>query len=314
MALKQLEVLVTESLTGRADRVVQHLTELSRSQLRGLFDHQCVKINDQNCSDPGAVVALGDRVTVVFDPHTRYHQKKQQWSDRAFSLLYDDNDIIVVDKSSGVLTVPTDRGETNTLFDRVGVYLSRGRKKREPFVVHRLDRDVSGVLVMAKTELARSRLSDQFKDHIPERLYRAIVYGKVKAKEGTVRNLLATAKNLDRVVTQDENEGQLAITHYRVLQHLKDTTLIEVQLETGRRNQIRVHMAGLGHPLLGDERYGRHMRPHPKWQSKRIALHAAFLRFMHPKTGEMIQFESPLPPPLERFIRSQAVEESNGVS
>ncbi len=307
MALKTLEIRVADEAVGRADKLVQAMTGHSRSQIRGLFDHQCVSINGQPCSDPGLALAVGDQVVVTFDPHTRYHEKKAHWSDRTFSLVYEDDEIVIVDKSSGVLTVPTEQGEPNTLMERVSVFLSHGRKRRPALVVHRLDREVSGLLVMAKTEQARARLAEQFKEHKPERKYHAIIRGTLKTPEGTIRNFLKTAKNLDRFATDDEVDGELAITHYKVITALQEATLVEVRLETGRRNQIRVHMANLGHPLLGDDRYGRHSRPHPKWTSKRIALHAATLSFIHPRTAKTMQFDSPLPPVMDRFVRATAI-------
>jgi 23S rRNA pseudouridine1911/1915/1917 synthase len=308
--MKSTESKVTDETTGRIDRVVQTLTEFSRSQIRGLFDHHCVHVNGVPCGDPGLTVKIGDLVTVTYDPHTRYREKKERWTDRTFSVVYDDDDIVVVDKTAGVLTVATERGEINTLAERVSVYLSHARKRRIAGVVHRLDREVSGLLVMAKHEQARTRLVDQFKEHKPARHYVGLVHGNPTKTEGTIRNYLMTAKNLDRFATTDEKEGELAITHYKVVQTLDDAAMIEVQLETGRRNQIRVHVADLGHPLLGDKRYGRHAKPHPKWTSQRVALHAASLAFIHPKTGDKVSFESPLPSVMQRFIKAAAVPSS----
>jgi 23S rRNA pseudouridine1911/1915/1917 synthase len=302
MALKTLETQVSDDSQGRADKVLQTLTGHSRSELRGIFDHQCVHVNGIPCSDPGQMLVVGDHVRVTFDPHTRYREKKSRWSDRTFSVVHDDEDIVVVDKTAGVLTVATERGEPNTLAERVGVYLSHGRKKRVAGIVHRLDREVSGLLVMAKTDQSKTRLVDQFKQHKPQRQYVALVRGTMKSEGGSVRNYLATAKNLDRFATQDQEIGELAVTHYQVRQPLDGATLIDIQLETGRRNQIRVHLADLGHPLLGDSRYGRHSIPHPKWTSKRIALHASTLSFLHPRTGQPVTFRSPLPSVMQRFI------------
>ena len=304
MALKTFETRIQEESVGRADRAVQQLSGHTRSQLRGVFDHECVYINGVLCTDPGQTVAVGDLLVVTFDPHTRYREKKTRWSDRTFSVIHDDDDLVVVDKTAGVLTVATEREEPNTLIEQVSVYLTHGRKKRVPGIVHRLDREVSGLLVMAKNEQARVRLVDQFKEHKPERRYIGLVRGTVANDAGTIRNYLATAKNLDRYATKDEVEGELAITHYTVAERLDGATLLNIRLETGRRNQIRVHLADLGNPLLGDTRYGRHSNPHPKWTSKRIALHAATLSFIHPKTGEKVSFQSPLPSVMQRFLKA----------
>lgn len=302
MAYKTIETKINEATIGRADKAVQSSTGHSRSELKGLFDQECVHINGELCTNPGQLVAQGDALVVEFDPHTRYKEKKSRWTDRTFSVVYDDDDIVVVDKSAGVLTVATEKDEVNTLSERVGIYLSHARKKRVAGIVHRLDREVSGLLVIAKNEQARVRLVDQFKEHKPKRHYVGLVLGNIETSEGTIRNFLATAKNLDRFATSDEEIGELAITHYKVIGQLNNATALEIRLETGRRNQIRVHMADLGHPLLGDLRYGRHAKPHPKWTSKRVALHAASLAFIHPKSGETVSFESPLPAVMQRFL------------
>lgn len=310
MAFKTIETKINEAESGRADRAVQTMTGHSRSELKGIFDHECVHINGVLCTNPGQLVAEGDNVTVNYDPHTRYREKKSRWTDRTFSVVYDDDDIVVVDKSAGVLTVATERDEPNTLAERVGIYLSHAKKKRPAGIVHRLDREVSGLLVIAKHEQARVRLVDQFKEHKPQRHYIGLVLGNVEESEGTVRNYLATSKNLDRFATTDEEIGELAITHYKVSKQLNNATAMEIRLETGRRNQIRVHLADLGHPLLGDLRYGRHAKPHPKWTSKRIALHAASLAFIHPKSGEQVKFNSPLPAVMQRFLEATEKQET----
>ena len=261
-----------------------------------------MQVNGNLCSDPGQVLSPGDKVVVKFDPHTRYKEKKSVWNDRTFSVIFDDDDIVVVDKSAGVLTVATQKGEQNTLEDRVGVYLSHGRKKRLPGIVHRLDKEVSGLLVMAKHEQARQRLADQFKSQKPLRRYLAIVHGTPENASGRIESFLGTASNLNRFVTHDETKGEPAITNYTVRQNLNGAALLEVTMLTTCRGQIRVHLSHLGHPILGDTKYGRGKATHPKWSSSRLALHANFLEFLHPKTGRLVSFNSNLPAVMQRFV------------
>jgi len=303
MALVTVPITINESQVGRVDVVVQKATGVSRGQVRGLVDHGCVSINGFPCNTIAKQVAVGDTVSVLYDPKQRYHEKKKSWDDRTFTVLFEDDDLIVVDKSAGVLTVPTDWNEKNTLVDRVTLYLSHSRKPRAACLVHRLDREVSGLLVFGKQESIAERLIEQFKQRKPERVYVAIVAGIMAADEGTFDAHLATGKNLDRyVVSRPSHNTETAITHFRVLRRMADTTFVEARLETGKRNQIRVQFADAGHPVLGDPRYKEEDAKHPRWIRQRIALHASTLGFEHPVTGKMVKFESPLPSALAKFL------------
>lgn len=186
--------------------------------------------------------------------------------------------------------------------ERVSVYLSHSRGTREAWIVHRLDREVSGLLVFGKDELIADTLIEQFKRRKPTRVYTAIVAGVMKDDEGTFRSHLATGKNLDRFVTRPSQETELAITHFRVLKRMPDTTLVEVTLETGKRNQIRVQFADAGHPVLGDPRYKKKDALHPHWIQKRIALHATSLGFEHPVSEKPLTFQLPLPSAFQKFV------------
>lgn len=302
MALKTVSITVDESQAGRVDVVVQKATGVSRGQIRGMVDNGCLSINGNPCVAIATPVASGDVVSLRYDPNQRYHEKKKHWDDRTFTVLFEDDHLIVVDKSAGVLTVPTDWNEKNTLVDRVSLYLSHSRRKRLACLVHRLDREVSGLLVFGKSELVADSLIEQFKQRKPERLYVAIVAGVMQSDEGTFDSHLATGKNLDRFVARPSKKTEAAITHYRVLQRMSDTTLVEAQLETGKRNQIRVHFADAGHPVLGDPRYKPDEAKHPRWIRQRIALHAKTLGFEHPVTGKPVKFESPMPVAIEKFL------------
>ena len=302
MAMTTLSTTVDAASAGRVDLVVRRLSGSSRSQVRGMVDQGCVSINDAPCENVADPVAAGDVVSIRFDPTQRYHEKKKRWDDRTFTISFEDEHLIVVDKSAGTLTVPTDRDEINTLVERVSIYLNHSRTKRQAWLVHRLDRDVSGLVVFGKQEQIAARLIEQFKQRKPERVYTAIVAGVVASDEGTFRSHLATGKNLDRYVTRPSPETEVAITHYRVVRRMTDTTLVEATLETGKRNQIRVQFADAGHPVLGDRRYKTEQAMHPRWIRKRIALHARSLAFEHPVTGEAMQFESPLPAAIDKFL------------
>lgn len=302
MANKTVSATVDESNSGRVDVIVRELTETSRSQVRGLVQQNCVTVNGSPCKSIASTVAIGDVVMVCYDPHTRYREKKRRWEDRTFSVVFEDDHLIVVDKSSGVLTIPSPRGEPNSLIDRVSVYLSHSKTSRHACLVHRLDRAISGLLVFGKHEPIAKLLVEQFKDIRPKQTYAAIVQGNMATNEGTYHSHLATAKNLDRYETRESKDTEEAITNYRVVRPLEDTTLIEATTETARRHQIRVQLASAGHPVLGDPRYKKKDATHPRWIRNRIALHVGSLGFFHPVTGDPVEFESPYPRAMQKFI------------
>jgi 23S rRNA pseudouridine1911/1915/1917 synthase len=288
----------------RIDRLVQQLCGLSRSQVTGLFDHGCVSRNGITTSQPAERLAAGDRIELRYDPRQRYHPKPKPRRNLGFTIAFEDKHLLVVEKPAELLTVPTRRQETNTLQHKVDAYVRHVSKGRGAFSVHRLDRGVSGLLVFGKTPEMVRKLKDQFAASKPEREYVAIVAGQMERKQGTFETLLATDKDLNRFSTEDESIGQLAITHFRVVARLDGATLVQVRLETGRRNQIRVHFAEDGHPVLGDPRYQPDLAQHPHWSYKRLALHARLLGFTHPITGQTLRLESPLPIEMERFLQS----------
>jgi 23S rRNA pseudouridine1911/1915/1917 synthase len=304
LATKSAELDPESPFIGqRIDRLVQELCGLSRAQVRGLFDHGCVWRNGAIATQPAERLAAGDRIELKYDSRQRYHPKPRPRGNLGFAVVFEDKHLIVVDKPAELLTVPTRRAETNTLQHKVEAYVRHVSKGRGAFAVHRLDRGVSGLLVFGKTQEIVRQLKDQFAASKPEREYVAIVAGRMKPREGTFETLLATGKDLKRFSTEDENIGQLAITHYRVVAPLDDATLVQVRLETGRRNQIRVHFAEAGHPVVGDPRYEPLLARHRRWPHKRLALHARLLGLTHPITSQPLRLESPLPAEIERFLR-----------
>jgi 23S rRNA pseudouridine1911/1915/1917 synthase len=297
-----LSTTIDGNNAGRVDVVVRLLSESSHSQVRGMLDSGCVSINSTIILSGATTVVVGDLVSIRFDPTQGYREKKKCWDDRTFTVSFEDDHLIVVDKSAGTLTVPTARNERNTLVDRVSIYLGHSRSKREACLVHRLDRDVSGLVIFGKHKQVATRLIEQFKQRKPARVYAAIVAGVVSTDKGSFHSHLATGKSLERYVTRPSPTTELAITHYRVIRRMSDTTLVEVTLETGKRNQIRVQFANAEHPVLGDPRYKTELAMHPRWIRKRIALHAKSLGFEHPISGDAMQIESPLPSAIEKFL------------
>src|SRR5262245_31027069 len=304
---KSAEVAPDLPLVGRRiGRLVRQRCGLSRSQVIGLFDHGCIARNGATATRPAERLLAGDRVELCYDANQRYHPKPKPRRNLGFAIIFEDKHLIVVDKPAELLTVPTRRAETNTLQHKVAAYVRHVAKGRGAFSVHRLDRGVSGLLVFGKTQDIVRQLKDQFAASKPEREYIAIVAGHLKQKQGTFETLLATDKDLNRFSTEDESIGQLAITHFRVVADLDCAPLVQVRLETGRRNQIRVHFAEAGHPVLGDPRYEAELAQHPRWPHQRLALHARLLGLEHPITGQSLRLESPLPVEMEQFLKAKA--------
>jgi len=211
------------------------------------------------------------------------------------AVLYEDMDILVVDKPSGLLTVATEHENLRTAHSILTEYIRKGcgRCRKRLWVVHRLDRDTSGVLLFAKSEEAKERLQAHWKEN--EKRYLAIVHGVLEKKNGTITSYLAEDEDYFVYATPDSEKGKLAQTVYRVIREKRALSLLEVTLLTGRKNQIRVHLAGMGHPVAGDEKYGKGDDRLP-----RMALHARSISFKHPFSRKQLTFESEVP---ELFTR-----------
>lgn len=303
MPLTEHTHTVTDAQEGRVDLVVRDLISLSRSKLRGLFDHDCITVNDVLCDDVAVRVAAGDVVGVKFDPHQGYKEKPKIWEDKAFKMVFEDEDLVVVNKEAGVLVTPSSPDDQNTLVDRVSNYLSRKRKNAAAGLVHRMERGASGLMVLAKTTEAASALTKQFRDQKPTRSCIAVVMGTLEEEEGNFETWLGTRDNLDSFSMNEgaSGGGKHAVTRYKLLKQQEETAVVEVQLETARRHQLRVHFAEAGHPVLGDKRYGKKKAVHDRWNKKRLAMHCHHLAFVHPVTEQPVQFQTKIPFAIRRF-------------
>lgn len=210
-------------------------------------------------------------------------------------ILHEDLDILVVDKPAGLLTIGTERDRSRTAYVILTDYVRKGavRSRNRVFIVHRLDRDTSGVLIFARNEEAKLRLQGEWNS--TKKKYLAVVHGKCEKTAETISTYLAENKAHVVYSTTDQTKGKLSHTSYRVLKQTKDFALLEIDLLTGRKNQIRVHLAGIGHPIVGDRKYGNPKQPHA-----RLALHARSISFSHPISDERLAFTADVPP----FFRS----------
>jgi 23S rRNA pseudouridine1911/1915/1917 synthase len=308
VAVKTVRHAAGEGDAGRVDVLVARILEWSRARVRGLVDHGGVRMNGRAVAAASELVAAGDVVEIAYEPERQYREKAVERGTRGFELVFEDEHLVVVCKEAGILTVPTERGERQTLVERLSGYLARGRARQPRVsVVHRLDRETSGLLVFGRTPAVARMVSDQFAARKPEREYAAIVAGRVEEERGEIRSRLATDKALNQR-SVGGGKGELAVTRFEVRERWADATTVAVWLETGRRNQIRVHFAERGQPVLGDRRYRVETARHPAWPYERLALHARVLGFRHPVTGEELRFEAALPPEFAAFARKARSE------
>ena len=204
--------------------------------------------------------------------------------------------LIVVEKKEGLLSVATDHQKEKTAQHILSEYVKRQHRNNRVFVVHRLDRETSGIMMYAKDEKTQHTLRDNWHDIVRDRRYVSIVMGDMEKDQGTVESWL-TDRKLYVSSSPVDDGGKYSVTHYRTIKRANGYSLVELQLETGRKNQIRVHMQSLGHPVVGDERYGCEVNP-----LGRLALHAFKLCFYHPVTGELMEFETPYPTPFKNLM------------
>ena len=304
---------------GRLDRALVALfPDLSRARLQDLVRGGHVRRDGDVVRDPALKVADGARLALDMPPPAAAEPVAEAAD---LTIAYEDDDLVVIDKPAGLVVHPAPGHERGTLVNALiahcGASLSGIGGVRRPGIVHRLDKDTSGLIVVAKNDAAHRGLCAQFADHGRsgplERAYRALVWGAPQPRAGTIRASLARARhNREKIAVVSDERGRHALTHYAVAEIYPEAALVRCRLETGRTHQIRVHLAHLGHPLLGDAVYGAAFRTKAARLSPiardalsslgRQALHAGLLGFSHPRTGEALRFESPLPPDMAALV------------
>jgi 23S rRNA pseudouridine1911/1915/1917 synthase len=284
----------------RLDKLVSERFGLSRRAAQDAVRNGRIDLEGERCDEPGREVDPG--IAVEFFPN----RPKARIVAGRLRVLHEDRYVLIVDKPAGVLTLPTPDHERDTLIERAGRYLRLRHGNPKPFVgvVHRLDKDTSGALALARTHEAVRAFQALFKAHDIERQYLAVVEGVPARSEGTIDLPLITDRgDLRRGVARRPGEGRAAITHYRVVERFGPVaSLVACWLETGRTHQIRIHLAEIGHPVVGDPVYRPRNHPRCKAQFQRQALHAQTLGFRHPITGEEILVEAPVPRDLDALI------------
>ena len=289
------EYFTVENQEGeRIDRYLsEEMEDRSRSYIQKLIKEQYVIVN-QKPVKANYRLSLGDMVEITL-PEAKEPDIIPE--NIPLDILYEDQDIIIVNKPKQMVVHPAPGHYSGTLVNALmyhcGQELSGINGTMRPGIVHRIDMDTTGSLIVCKNDMAHQSLSDQLKVHSIKRVYVAIVHGNIKEDNGTVNSPIGRHPTERKKMSIHTKNGRNAITHYKVLERFGEYTYIQCELETGRTHQIRVHMSSIGHPLVGDQVYGPRKCPFPKLQGQ--TLHAKTLGIIHPRTGEYLEINAPLP-------------------
>ncbi len=308
-------VEISDAQAGsRLDRALADALPLySRERLKALISTGQVSAGEALVRDPARKVAAGDRFIVAIPAPAEAHNLAQ---DIPLAIAYEDEHLIVIDKPAGLVVHPAagnpDGTLVNALLHHCAGQLSGIGGVARPGIVHRIDKGTSGLMVAAKTDRAHEGLAAQFAKHSIDRRYRAIVAGRPSPSSGIIDAPLArSSENRQKMAIVGEGRGKRAVTHFTTLRALREAALVECRLETGRTHQVRVHLASIGHALLGDPVYGRPRPAHRPLLASlgfaRQALHAAHLGFRHPTTGAAMAFESKNPRDFQELLDALAV-------
>ena len=302
--MKQINFeVLSEDADSRIDRyLAQQMPDQSRSFLQKLIREEQITVNGRPVKANYRLQPEDQVLVIVPDPQLPDILPENIPLD----ILYEDSDVLVINKPKGMVVHPAAGHYTNTVVNAV-MYHCQGNLSgingvMRPGIVHRIDRDTTGAIVICKNDQAHQSLSQQLKEHSITRSYRAIVWNNLKEDEGTVDRPIGRHPVDRKKMAVNEKNGKPAVTHYRVLERFGRFTYIECRLETGRTHQIRVHMASIGHPLLGDEVYGPSGKQPFRLQGQ--CLHAMTLGFLHPSTGEYVEFEAPLPEYFTQLLKN----------
>lgn len=296
-----IEILVGEEDNERLDSfLAEEIDEVSRSYIQKLIKKELVTVNEKKVK-PSYVVNQGDRIAVNLPQPKKLDVKSENIP---LDIVYEDDDVAVVYKPKGMVVHPAPGNYSGTLVNALLYHLENLSSINgviRPGIVHRIDKDTTGLLMVAKNNIAHIHLSEQLKEHTITRKYHALVIGNIKEEEGTI-NAPIGRHNVDRKkMTVTDKNSKKAVTHFTVLKRYKQYTLIEAQLETGRTHQIRVHMSYINHPLVGDPVYGVKK---DKFKLDGQLLHAKVIGFIHPTKNEYMEFECGLPEDFSKVLNN----------
>ncbi|NCC99186.1 MAG: RluA family pseudouridine synthase [Bacteroidia bacterium] len=283
---KQFSLKVTEA-KPLMEFLSLKLPDYSKTTLKSLLTHRQLFLNGEiMLVQHDYMLKPGDRIDIRSSKGERGHVLDHP----SLKIIYEDDAILVVDKKEGLLSVRTEKDGFETASHLLNTYMRAYGRGSHIYVVHRLDRDTSGVMMFAKTKEVQEILRDNWNDLVQERTYIAVAEGVFEQAKGTIASYLTEDVQKKMHSSLKDNGGQYAVTHYEVVAANKKYSLLKLNLETGRKNQIRVHLQSIGHPVTGDTKYGGSNSP-----AKRLCLHAETLKFKHPVTKKLVAFEIPVP-------------------
>ena len=292
------EIIAEIEEQKRIDAYLSEKTEYSRTAIQRLIDEDKIKVNGKK-EKSSYKVQNGDKIEIEEEPAKEIELKAQ---DIPLEILYEDNDIIVVNKPKGMVVHPANGNPDGTLVNAIMSIckesLSGIGGEIRPGIVHRLDKNTSGAIIIAKNDKAHIALSDELKNHEIKKTYIALARGIVKENNATINMPIARSKKDRKKMDVDKN-GKEAITHFKVIKRYQDFTLLEINIETGRTHQIRVHLSHIGYPIIGDDVYSNGKN---KWNIEGQCLHAKCLDFKHPITGKELHIEAPIPEYFEKIL------------
>ncbi|MEK3888017.1 RluA family pseudouridine synthase [Bacillus sp. FSL K6-3431] len=277
-----VEWTVIESMELLSYLLLQ-LSNKGRNSVKAILTRGQVVVNGQVSTKYNHVLQTGDLVSI------RTESKANSIKMIGIEIIHEDDDLIVIEKEAGLLSIASEKEQLATAYRQLTEYVRSTNPKNRIYIVHRLDRDTSGIMMFAKSKQIQQLLQNSWQESVQERTYIALVEGVVK-QSGTVTSWLKESKTFVMYSSQRPNDGQKAITHYKIIKSNRKLSLLQVNLETGRKNQIRVHMQDIGHPIVGDKKYGSREN-----SIGRLGLHAQVLAFKHPTTGETLRFETKIP-------------------
>lgn len=273
------------------DFVIGAMSDRRRTTVKDFLKHNQIKVNQTVTTRFDYPVKPGDTVAV------NTSREWQTFHHPRLKIYYEDDDIMVVYKGYGLLSMGTDTKADGTAYSILREYVKRVDPRNKLFIVHRLDQQTSGLMMFAKTAKAKETMQHNWNNMVLERKYIAVVEGRIEENDGVIKSYLAENSRHEVYSTKNPEEGQLAVTHWKKVKQGKGNTMLEVSLDTGRKNQIRVHLKELGHPIVGDRKYGAGTSP-----IHRLALHAATLRFVHPTSRVDMNFTASAPDAFNKLV------------
>jgi 23S rRNA pseudouridine1911/1915/1917 synthase len=271
--------------------LINYLPKKNRNNIKSLLANKQVFVDGKVIKQFNHPLVPGQKVEI------RWSRIPEEKKYQGITIVYEDDDIIVIDKHAGLLSIATDSQKSKTAYNMLSAHVKTRGSGNKIFIVHRLDRETSGLMMFARSERVQHILQSGWHDIVKERSYIAIVEGVPEKKKGTVTSYLRESKALIVYSSQDPENGEKAVTHYEVMKSEKNYSMLKVNLESGKKNQVRVHMQDLGHPVIGDKKYGSKTDP-----IGRLGLHARVLSFNHPLNNQLLRFETPVPRKFARLF------------